>query len=222
VVRRLKTPNTPKSGASRIERAWGSLPKAPRYSLFTGGLAPPFFYHTVVYTADTANSLPAEANVLGLGETPDQVLGLNYELVLVDGCKRDAKNELVAILGVSHDGPGYRAIKVSDGEVITPAHIQARLALGTARSLMATVASGPTAPGAAFVSKYCNTSDVYVDITGAERGLLAHMEGTASDKAAAATAPPLMPMVHQVGSTPGHGGSRCGLRPRCRSWRNLR
>ena len=77
---------------------------------------------------------------------------------------------------------------------------------------MATVASGPTTPGAAFVSKYCNISDVYVNTTGTERGLLAHMEDTASNTAAAATAPP--PMVQQVGHAPGHGGQRCGLRRR--------
>ena len=77
---------------------------------------------------------------------------------------------------------------------------------------MATVASGPTAPGAAFVSKHRNSSGVYVDIADAERGLLVHMEDTARDKAAAATAPP--PMVQQVGHAPGHGGSRCGLRRR--------
>ena len=67
--------------------------------------------------------------MLGRGEAPNQALGLNYDsgvLVpfgtlghhLVEGSKRDAKNELVVILGLSHDGPGYRAIKVSDGEVI--------------------------------------------------------------------------------------------------------
>ena len=71
---------------------------------------------------------------------------------LVDGSKRDAKNELVVTLGLSHDGPWYCAIKVSDGEVIPSAHIAAQPALGTARTLMATVASGPTAPGAAFIS----------------------------------------------------------------------
>ena len=79
-VRRLNTPSTPKSGASRIERVRGSLPKAARYSLFTSGLEPQFFFHAVVYAADTANSLPTEANALGLGEAPDQALGLNYDL----------------------------------------------------------------------------------------------------------------------------------------------
>ena len=151
------------------------------------------------------------------GEALDQTLGLNYDLGvlvpfgtlghhLVEGSKRDAKNELVAILGLSHDGPGYRAIKVSDGEVITSAHIKAQPALGTARSLIARVATDPTAPEAAFVSKYCNTSDIYVDIADAERGLLAHMEDTARDMAAAAMVPP--PVVQQVGHAPGHGGSR--------------
>ena len=81
--------------------------------------------------------------------------------------KRDAKSKLADILGLSHDGPAYRAIKVSDGEVITSAHIKAQPAPGAARTLMATVASGPTAPRAAFVSKYSNTSDVYVDIADA-------------------------------------------------------
>ena len=202
---------------------WGSLPKAARCSHFTSGLAPSFFFHAAVYAADTANSLPTKANVLGRREAPDQALGLNCDLgVLVPfgtyghhldgGSKRDAKNELVAILGLSHDGPGYRAIKVSDGEVITSAHIKAQPALGTARSLIARVATDPTAPEAAFVSKYCNTSDIYVDIADAERGLLAHMEDTARDMAAAAAAPP--PLVQQVGHAPGHGGSRCGLRRR--------
>ena len=80
VVRRFNTPNTPKSGSYRIERVWGSLPKAARCSLFTSGLAPPFFFHAVVYAADMANSLPTEANVLGRGEAPDQALGLNCDL----------------------------------------------------------------------------------------------------------------------------------------------
>ena len=152
MVRRLNTSNTPKSGTSRSERVWGSLPKAAQYSFFASGLAPPFFFHTVVYAADTEKSLPAEANALGLVEAPAQALGLNYDsgaLVpfgtlghhLVDGSKRDAKNELVAILGLSHDGPGYRAIKVSDGEVITYAYIKAQPALGMSRTLIATVAS---------------------------------------------------------------------------------
>ena len=121
---------------------------------------------------------------------------------LVGGSKRDAKNDLVVILGLSPDRPGYRAIKVSDGEVIAPAHIKAQPAPGTARSLIAKVANGPTAPQAAFVSAYCNTSDVYVDIADAERWLLAHMGDIASDKAAAATAP--ASMAQQVGHAPGH------------------
>ena len=43
---------------------------------------------------------------------------------------------------------------------------------------MATAASDPNAPGAAFVSMFCNTSDVYVDVdlADAERGPLAHMK----------------------------------------------
>ena len=144
---------------------WGSLPKAARCSLFTSGLEPSFFFHAVVYSAYTANSLPTKANALGLGEATDQALGLNCnlgELVpfgtlrhhLVDGSKRYAKSELVAILGLSHDGLGYRAIKVSDGGVITPAHIQAQLALGTARRLMAIVASDPAVPRTALGSEY--------------------------------------------------------------------
>ena len=123
LVRRFNTPNTPKSGTSRIERVLGSLPKAARCSHFTCGLAPSFFFHAAVYAADTASSLPTKANVLGRGEAPDQALRLNYDLGvlvpfgtlghhLVEGSKRDAKNKLVAILGLSHDGPGYRAIKV--------------------------------------------------------------------------------------------------------------
>ena len=183
--------------------------------MFTSVLASSFFFRAVDYAADTANSLPTEANALGLGKAPAQVPGLYCDLDvlvqfgtlgnhLVDGSKRDAKNELVAVLGLSHDGPGYRAIKVFDGEVITSAHIKAQPALGTARTLMATVASCPTAPGASFVSTYCNTSDVYVDIAGAGRGLLVHMKDTASGKAAAATAPP--PMAQEVGRAPGHGG----------------
>ena len=122
------------------------------------------------------------------------------------GSKRDAKNELVVILGLSHDGPGFRAIKVYDGEVITSADIKAQPALGTARSLIAKVATDHTAPEAAFVSKYCNTSDIHVDIADAERGPLAHMKDTARDTAAAATAPP--PLVQQVAillATDAHG-----------------
>ena len=215
MLRRLNTLNTPKSGASRIQRAWGSLPKAARLSLFSSGLAPSFFFHAAVYTADTANSLPAKANALGLGKAPDQALGLNCDLgVLVPfaalgphsvyGSKRDAKNELVAILGLSHHGPGFRAIKGSDVGVISSVHIKAQPALGAARALMASAASYPTAPGAAFVSKFYNTSDVYVDHADAEQGLLAHMEDTAGDRAAAATAPP--PLVLQVGHAPSHRG----------------
>ena len=128
------------------------------------------------------------------------------------GWKRDAKNGLVVILGLNHDGPGYRAIKTSDSVVIPSVHIKSIPALGTAQTLMTRLASDPTAPGAAFISKYCSTSDIYVDIADTPRGLLAHTKDTGGDRAAAATAPPHL--VPQVGHTPGHGGPRRGLRRR--------
>ena len=64
-------------------------------------------------------------------------LGLDYDLrafvpfgslgyLHVHGNKEDAKNVLVVIIGLNHDGHGYRAIRVADGTVLTSINIKAQ------------------------------------------------------------------------------------------------
>ena len=89
----------------------------------------------MVMASDVRNRLPTAPSRLGDGEAPDETLGLPYDLrsivpfgslgyLLVDGKKADAKNELVVIIGFNNDGPGYRALRVSDGTVVTSVHIK--------------------------------------------------------------------------------------------------
>ena len=68
--------------------------------------------------------MPTRSNKLGRGEAPNATLGLDYDLrafvpfgslgyLHVHGNKEDEKNELVVIIGLNHDGHGYRAIRVA-------------------------------------------------------------------------------------------------------------
>ena len=85
-----------------------------------------YFFDAMVLASDVRNCLPTTANRLGEGEAPNATLGLPYDLRMlvplgtlgylrVSGHKADAKNALVVIVGLNHDGPGYRAIRVDNG-----------------------------------------------------------------------------------------------------------
>jgi hypothetical protein len=69
------------------------------------------------------------------GEAPNATLGLDYDIrafvpfgtlgyMHVHSNKQDAKNVLITIIGLDHDGHGYRAIRVTDGLTVTSIKIK--------------------------------------------------------------------------------------------------
>ena len=145
-------------------------------------------------------------------------LGASYRLDLwpttwCRGQKADNKNELVVIIGLNHDGHGYRAIRVSDGTVLVSVHIKVHPDLGTARTLLDKVNAGVLPSAAVFVNQHCNCGETFIDVDSAARGgHLVDLVNSRADAEAAKEALP--PLVQQVGNPPGHGGSRASLRPR--------
>ena len=223
IVHRLNTPGMPQSGTSRIERLWETLPKATRCHLYTSGLGKQYYFDAMVYAGDVFNCSPTDANKLGRGEAPDATLGLDHDLGrfvpfgslayhLVPGAKADDKNELVVIIGLNHDGHGYRVLRVSDGTVFVSLDVKAHPDLGTARTLLDKVNAGVSPSSASFVAQHCNCGETLVDVDRATRGgHLMNLIETQADTEAARAAPPL---IQQFGNPPGHGGSRASLRPR--------
>ena len=79
----------------------------------------------MVYAGDVYNDLPASSNKFGDGAAPNALFCLSKDMGvylpigslayhLVRGVKADDKNELAVILGLNHDGTGYRALRVYD------------------------------------------------------------------------------------------------------------
>ena len=131
---------------------------------------------------------------------------------LVPGAKADDKNELVVIIGLNHDGHGYRVLRVSDGTVFVSLDVKAHPDLGTARTLLDKVNAGVSPSSASFVAQHCNCGETLVDVDRATRGgHLMNLIETQVNTEAARAAPPLF---QKVGNYPGHGGSRASLRPR--------
>jgi len=170
---------------------------------------------------------PTSAKKFGDGAAPIASLGLSKDLGvylpfgslayhLVRGVKADDKNELVVLLGLNHDGAGYRVLRVSEdpgGSVFVSGDIKAHPALGTARSLLDKANAVLSPASASFVAQHCNRGDTSVSADGEARGgHLGNMADSPADIEAAKVAPP--PRVQAAGDSPGHGGSRANLRRR--------
>jgi len=219
----LTTPHTPESGTTPIERLWSTLSRAARSHLLTSGLGQQYYFDAMIYAADVYNCMPTKSNKFGRGEAPNATLGLDYDIRVfvpfgtlgymhVHGNKQDAKNVLVVIIGLDHDGHGYRAIRVTDGTVVTSINIKVQSHAGTAQSLIAEPATASNAAVVSFVAEHCcqDGSMLLLPAT-ATSGQLASLHDSTDDKVTATSTPLL---VQQVGNAPGHGGSRVSLRPR--------
>ena len=73
-------------------------------------------------------------------------------------------DELVVILGLNHEGAGYRALRVSDdpgGSVFVSQNIKPHPSQGTARYLIDQVHAGLAPSRASFVAQHCTQEDVF-------------------------------------------------------------
>ena len=219
VVHKLNTPNTPQSGTSRIERMWLSLTTAARSSLLTSGLGMQYFFDAMVLASDVRNCMPTTANRMGDGEAPNETLGLPYDLrtlvplgtlgyLRVAGNKADAKNALVMIVGLNHDGLGYRAVRVDNGTMVTSVDIKPVPKQSSLRKLVDSSKDSPGA-AAAFIREHCDLTDPSREL---DLGsvLPAQLKDLTDIPPAVATPP----LIQQVGNAPGNGGSRVTLKPR--------
>ena len=181
----------------------------------------------MIYAGDVYNDSPTSANKFGDGVAPNASLGWYRNLGdympfgtlayhRVQGVKTDDKNELVVILGLNHDGAGYRALRVTDdpgGSVFVSLDIKPHPGQGTARHLIEQVHNGLAPSLASFVAQHCNHEDVLLSVGGDTRGgLLGVIADSPGDIEAAKAA--TTPRVQTVGDSPGHGGSRASLRRR--------
>ena len=213
----LNTPDTPKSGTTKIERVWGILPAASRSAVYSSGLAHKYFWDAFVRAGDVYNMLLTEANRLGKGEAPKETLGLPYDLQMISvgfgsdgylqipGAKRDDKAELVVVLGLNHDGPGFRVLK-QDGTIVASVHVRAVTGGKVLRTALAEARKDP-ATASAFMKEHYNLGDDVLGLQAAKGGctdLDIELPGAVA----------LVPPVQVVGATPGMAGSRVSLHPR--------
>ena len=169
----------------------------------------------MVRAGDVHNDSPTSANKFGGGAAPSATLGLVSDLGvclpfgslayhLVRGAKADDKNELVAILGLNHEGAGYRALRVSDnpgGSVFVFQDTKAHAALGTARSLFDRVNAGLSPASASFVAHHFNCGESIVGVDGEARGgHLGNVMDSAADVEAEKVALP--PRMQTMGESP--------------------
>jgi len=215
LVHRLNTPDTPKSGTTRIERMWRKLSTAARANLYESGLSHRYFYYAMEMAADAHNQLPTTSNKSGNGEAPDETLGLYYDLMKlvpfgskatlrVKGDKADDKTEVVFVLGFNPDGPGYRVLR-KDGKITASIHVKVTPEVATKREYLEAVRKNPLEQ-TEFVQRHIDLVGTPVDTSAA--GSLGVQDISVSSQEQR-TVQRLA--VQEVGAHPGHGGSRTGL-----------
>jgi len=214
LIHRLNTPNTPKSGTTRIEGVWRKLVKATRASLLRSGLQKKYFWDAMVLVGNVYNQLPTEANKLGNGEAPDETLGLPYDLGLIpqlgapaylriDGDKGDDANEMVIVLGYNHDGSGTRVMR-QDGTIVTSIHVRLNPDDAAFNDELKAARADP-AKAKPWFREHFNLNGGLLNLRLAAGGQLEDLAATGD----AATVQPSG--VVQVGNAPGDGGSRHAL-----------
>ncbi len=220
VVRRLNTPDTPESGTTRIERMWRKLTTGTRASLIESGFDQRYFYHAMEMVADAHNWLPTSSNKLGNGEAPDETLGLPYDLLKLvpfgskatirkDGDKGSDKTETVFVMGLNHDGPGYRVLR-EDGSVRASIHVKVQPDVASHRDFLRAKRADPLG-GGEFVKRHFAHGGA-VDLS--KTGSLGVSDLSSSIEEQTAV---MRLEVQEVGAQPGHGGSRTGLQPKARA-----
>ena len=214
LIHRLNTPNTPKSGTTRIEGVWRKLVKATRASLLRSGLKKKYFWDAMVLVGNVYNQLPTEANKLGHGEAPDETLGLPYDLSLIpqlgapaylriDGDKGEDANEMVIVLGYNHDGSGTRVMR-QDGTIVTSIHVRLNPDDAVFNEELKAARADPAKAKPLFREHF--------NLNGGLLNLSLATSGQLEDLAATGDAATIQPSgVVQVGNAPGDGGSRSAL-----------
>jgi len=213
LIHRLNTPNTPKSGTTRIEGVWRKLVKATRASLLRSGLMKKCIWDAMVLVGNVYNQLPTAANKLGDGEAPDATLSpvrsqpdpqLGAPAYLrIDSDKGDDANEMVIILEYNIDGSGTRVMR-QDGSIVTSAHVRLNPD-DTAFNDELKAARADPEKANPFLRGHFNLNGGLLNLRLAAGGQLEDLAATGD----ATTVQP--PGVVQVGNALGDGGSRYAL-----------
>jgi hypothetical protein len=162
--------------------------------------------------------LPTTANKFGGGEAPDETLGLPYDLREIvpfgtfgyhhtKGRKIDFETDLVIVIRFNHEGPGYRALRVSDGQVYTSVHIRPAPGIAGMQEVIE-AAKKTSTKASAFIQEHFNLVNDQLDLTTTASGLVREL------MAPEPGITPATPTLVQVGDAPGNGGSRVSLKPR--------
>lgn len=137
IQHRLTTPHTPESGTTPIERLWSTLSRAALNHLLTSGLSQQYYFDAMIYAADVYNCMPTKSNTFGGVKRRTQRLdstttfGLLCHLghLAICTCMATSKTPRTcwsSIIGLDHDGHGYRAIRVTDGAVVPSINAKAQ------------------------------------------------------------------------------------------------
>jgi len=212
-TRQLNTPDTPQSGTTKIERVWRTIVSAALKQSMVSNLLPKYFFHSLLYAADIYNLSPTKANRINPSASPLATLGEQFDMKMIvpfgcpavhklNGIKTSAKSELVLIMGLNPDGPGYQFL-CQDGKIRASVHVTP---CPTHESPPAYVARA-TADSGCFDFAFSNKINCIDDSAAVSQGV-SDLDDSIADRLNVPQRPPV-----EVGALPGHGGSRAGLEP---------